>query len=69
MKRLFLVFLTVLTVNMGYAATSTDSLSFYDKADELTDELLRAGVGANMFEQGTKDINDCCCSSSSGLYQ
>ena len=56
MRRLLLVFLTVMTVNIGYAATSTDSLSFYDKADSLTSELLAAGVGANFFEEEVDEV-------------
>ena len=56
MKRLLLVFLTVLSVNFSYAAAKTDSLSTMDKIDMLTDELLNAGVGANFFEEEVDEV-------------
>ena len=56
MKRLLLVFLTVLCVNFSYAAAKTDSLSTMDKIDMLTDELLNAGVGANFFEEEVDEV-------------
>ena len=56
MKRLLLVFLTVLSVHFSYAAAKTDSLSTMDKIDMLTDELLNAGVGANFFEEEVDEV-------------
>ena len=72
MKRIFLIFLTTLSVFVSYAAepcdstattpgstpavTSTDDLSTMDKIDMLSDELLNAGVGANFFEEEVDEV-------------